>query len=467
MIREKFATALALILIIGMLFNVSYATEIKTKLDVVKQSAETKYLDNNQGYISKSIVDSDPEKGEVTIEVKLSNSKNSSNQTITKEEYEIFLVIDDSASMNTMISTGGTRKEALYESSINLIDSLLTNYNNIKIGVIKFASKAEYSDTEGNDTINDAEKMCELSSDKDIVKNAINTQSNLGRGTNLEAGLLLANQSFSLNCKNKIIIILTDGAPTNAVNIKEHNNQEIYDATKNKLIDIDNKGIKIISMLTEIEDEKVAEYIFGTSDNPTVGRYYYIADSDIQKVITENIAKDVNQIISNPTMSNIKIVDYFPSDITENFEFSYVNKPNLGTLQEDGINTTNNTITWTIDELKEKEEAVIKYKLKLKDMGNANLLNKVVSTNQKIVLTYKDSNEKEYEVVLSSSPEIKLSEVKQNEENNNSEDSEDNSKSKRKLPDTGEYAFYLGVVSLLAIFIMLIGKKLKNMRDIK
>ena len=43
-------------------------------LNIVQKASETKYLENDQGYISKTIVDSDSEKGEVTVEVKLSNT---------------------------------------------------------------------------------------------------------------------------------------------------------------------------------------------------------------------------------------------------------------------------------------------------------------------------------------------------------------------------------------------------------
>lgn len=473
MIKKFCAIFVASILIIGMLCNIAYATDITNKLDIVKQSAETKYLDNNQGYISKSIVDSDPEKGEVTIEVKLSNSKSSSSQTTVKEEsYEIFLVIDDSGSMSETISTGGTRKNAVYEASKQLVENILENYSNVKIGIIKFGGKKKGV---GVGTENDAEKMCDLSNDKDTIIKAIDTKSSVESLTNLEAGLILANKSFGANNVNKIVIALTDGYSNSCITDKDENgeNLTVEQATKNKLIELDKSKINIISLLTEIEDEKTAEEIFGTHEKPTVGKYYYIADADIQKVITENIYSDVSQIISNPVMNNIKIVDYFPSDITENFEFEYVSKPNIGTIEEDGINEATNTITWNIEELKEKEEATIKYKLKLKDMQDINLLNKVISTNQKIVLTYKDSEEKEYEVVLSSSPEIKLSEVKQNNENkkneeqNNENKNQDNSTSKNKLPATGESVIYISSILILAISILVIIKKLKNMKDIK
>ena len=78
-------------------FSNAFASELKTSLDIVQKASETKYLENDQGYISKTIVDSDASNGEVTIELKLSNTK----KDVTKQEStEIMLVIDNSASMD-------------------------------------------------------------------------------------------------------------------------------------------------------------------------------------------------------------------------------------------------------------------------------------------------------------------------------------------------------------------------------
>ena len=65
-------------IIIGSSSSSVFATDLKTALNIVQKSSEKKYLENDQGYISKSIVDIDSNKGEVTIELKLSNTKKSS-----------------------------------------------------------------------------------------------------------------------------------------------------------------------------------------------------------------------------------------------------------------------------------------------------------------------------------------------------------------------------------------------------
>ena len=45
-------------------------------LNVIQKASEIKYLENDQGNISKTIVNSDTEKGEVTVQIKLANNAN-------------------------------------------------------------------------------------------------------------------------------------------------------------------------------------------------------------------------------------------------------------------------------------------------------------------------------------------------------------------------------------------------------
>ena len=46
-------------------------------------------------------------------------------------------------------------------------------------------------------------------------------------------------------------------------------------------------------------------------------------------------------------------------------------------------------------------------------MQNQKLLNKTIATNEKVILTYNDVDEKGYTVTLESSPKIQLSEIKE------------------------------------------------------
>ena len=425
MLKKFFITIITIILIVGICSSVN-ATELKTQLDVIQKASETKYLENNQGFISKTIVDSNKDTGEVTIELKLSNTK---KETILEQQTEIFLVVDNSPSMDFVTTTGETRKNVVLKSASELVKSIFNISSNVKIGLIDFHG---YYYSGAN--ISDATVRENLTNNKEDILSAI--QSQIARstysGTNIQAGLLRAKQNFSNTSKNKIIILLTDGVPNADINgnyehgdITSDKGVLIQNATKQTLQEVKNNGIYTIVMLSGLDDadaestdtntideqQDAIKKVFGTPENPTSDKYYFAKDSNISDIINNDILKNVTEKIQKP-INTVKVVDYFPKDITKNFEFSYVGNPSIGTTS-DTIDAENNTITWNIGTLKGDEVATLKYKLKIKDMKNEELLNKTIATNEKVVLTYKDTNSKDYTVELTSSPKIQLSEVKQ------------------------------------------------------
>lgn len=74
---------------------------------VIEESSETAYLENDQGYLDKSIVDYDSEAGEITIELSLANKSTTST---AYEDTEIFLVVDNSPSMDFELSSRTNEK---------------------------------------------------------------------------------------------------------------------------------------------------------------------------------------------------------------------------------------------------------------------------------------------------------------------------------------------------------------------
>lgn len=482
MLKKFFISIIILMLMIGICVNVN-ATELKTSLNVIQQASEKKYLENDQGYISKTIVDTNANTGEVTIELKLSNTK---KETEISTGTEIFLVVDNSPSMDFVTSSGKTRKELILNSATQLVTSIFNSSNNVKVGLIDFHGSGSFESA----SIINATVRQGLTDNKDTVLSAIQTQLQraTASGTNIDAGLQRAEKNFSKTANNKIIILLTDGIPNDDVNgTKKEDPNDVTDEgcievgvnTKNTLLRLKNSGIYTITLLTgmsetdgntdkngtEYKDNntleeklKAAEDIFGTQTNPTANKYYLVSNIDINKIITEDILKDVTAIVQNP-INTVKIIDYFPEDITENFEFSYVGAPSVGTTSE-FIDVETKSITWDIGALKGNEVATLRYKLKIKDMKNAELLNKTISTNEKVLLTYTDTNSKNYTVELTSSPRIQLSEVKE-------QNPGDNTTSKGKLPQTGESMTI--IISLIAVSLIgiVLYKKYNNYRDIK
>lgn len=404
MLKKVFIVLIVILLMIRMCSNV-YAADLKTSLDIIQKASETKYLENEQGYISKTIVDSDSDAGEVTIELKIANTNENveeitNNNDANGKSSEIFIIIDESGSMYEQLENGKTRRETVRESSKTLVKTILENYKNVKIGIIKFADEAKMTSS--------------FTDDIEKLNTAIDTYT--GGATYLYDALVLAKQSYSSSDINKLAIILTDGSPNGASVNKDSEGNYIstVDITKQELINLNNTGVNIITMMTELEDVDRAEEIFGTQEKPTVGKYYYIEDSKISDVIEKNIYSDVIETIHVPNedISQVKVEDYFPQDIIDNFEFSYVEEPSLGTVSE-GIDEDNRTISWDIGTLKGDEVATLKYKLKIKDMKNTEMLNKTIATNEKVVLTYKDTESKDYISELTSSPKIRLSEIKE------------------------------------------------------
>ena len=72
---KKVITFFIVIILLMLSYTTSIATDLNTRLIVVQKEGELKYLENNQGYISKAITDTDEEKGEVTIEVNQTSQK--------------------------------------------------------------------------------------------------------------------------------------------------------------------------------------------------------------------------------------------------------------------------------------------------------------------------------------------------------------------------------------------------------
>ena len=484
MLKKIFLLAITVVLVIGMCGSVN-AEELKTKIDIIQQASETKYLENDQGYVSKTIVDSNSETGEVTIELKLSN--------IAKEveeitETEVIFVIDNSPSMDFVTESGLTRKEIVIPAAKKLAEKLLGSSSNLKIGIVKFNG--------GNTVLSASSLMCSLTNDKAKVLDTLdtlNSQSTEG-GTNKLAGVTRANNSFSANCQNKIIVLLTDGVPNYDLDYNSAMNDtttsealEVQKNTKTGLINISNSGTYIISMMTGMsesdgntdkegtvyegstieEDLQAVERIFGTQENPTVGKFYLVASANVDNIISNDILNDVVEKVQRP-INKVKIVDYFPEDITENFEFSYVGEPSLGTVTG-GIDEETKTISWNIDTLKGDEVATLRYKLKIKDMKNTELLNKTIATNEKVVLTYEDTEQKEYTVTLTSSPKIQLSEVKEPEQpvETPEDDGKDDTTIKEDIPQTGENIAIILGLAVMAISLLIIVVKYRKYKEIK
>lgn len=401
-------------------------------VSVSSENATFEIVENNvctinitdKAIFEKKIIDYDLEKRELTIGLKVTN-----NAVLPLDKpSEIVLVIDNSNSMKNTISTGGTRMEAVIDSAKVLANELL-KLDTVNLSIISFST----GENEGN--IDDAQLRTSLTNSKDNVLNAIdniyddfiyliehpNPLSSVGARTNIEAGITLASQQFTGTCESKFIVLLTDGVP----NISLGSNKILYSGvtatnTKNALLNISSKGIQILSMMTGLGDRvetsqtnrpftDLAEEIFGTPENPTVGKFYNITDSEIEETVSKVI---LDQLIApkDEVLTNLDIYDYFPQEIVDNFDFEYVTSPNVGTISP-SIDLQNNEIIWHIDELGYGEVASLSYKLKLKDTINEEISDVILDTNEKVDITTDNVIDSDGEKVLISSdvtPKVKV-----------------------------------------------------------
>lgn len=455
------------------------------------------------GFISKSIIASDLANGEVTIELKLSNTKKeaSTSQTIY-DNTEIYIM------MESQIAEG--KKQEFVDSIENLIDNLLAKNSKIKIGLIEISGPRVLDMTGPAGKSDDSKITVDATRDKNVLLQQLNTIKEIvvdinnlfdadedATHNNLESALLVGKNSFN-DETNKILISLLANTPSVAIGYNAQGSwagesgardkvSKIVTATKKRILDLKDDNINFLLLrpkdtdynqkwynsitgefLFEFDGTEYVHELYGTVENPTYGKMYSIENSNIVDIITENIHHDILDIIQ-PDIATITIGDYFTDDIINNFDFSYVGNPSIGTVTPD-IDENTKSITWNIDKLEGNQVATLRYKLKIKNMHNDQLLNVILNTNDKVVVDYKDSDDIDQQVELLSSPTIRLVEKEEpptgNTNTNNNVDyttkdnnvnytTKDNTNFPSKLPDAGTVKLTASIVILVAFSIVM------------
>lgn len=409
---------LTIFLLIILMANSVFA--VSTTMQIVEDNICTINLTDSSS-LEKKLISYDLTNHQVTLQLKVNN-----DSKVIIPSGELMLVIDSSQSMDTVVSGTTTRKDLVLNSANKLVESLLTaNSSTLKIGVVTFSTSAETDPDTGaliTGTEADAQKVCDLTNDLSQLKTSISGIQGVGQYTDLDSGLQLAKKSFSSENNNKYMIVLTDGLPNIAVGYNDLVSYQgltnIINQTKSTLTSFGDT--KIITMLTGIDNEEatfrqegtqiytygdVIKAVFGTVENPTVGKFYNVKDTDIENTITNSIYRDLLPIAQ--TLKNIKVVDYFPQYIVDNFEMTYVDGIDTSNVSAQ-IDTTTNSITWNIAELAPDETATIQYNLKLKDEFSEEIIDKILDTNEKVDVTYDDYDGNNQNKTSDVTPKIKL-----------------------------------------------------------
>ncbi|MBQ2835676.1 MAG: VWA domain-containing protein [Clostridia bacterium] len=408
-----------MVLFILTIMTANVIATTKVTMEIVEDNICTINL-NEYCSLEKKIIKSELEKHKITLQIKINN-----NSEILIPSGELMLVIDSSSSMNDIVEGETTRKDVVLESANKLVQGLLeANSTTLKIGVVTFSSSSE-KDENGyfiTGTEGDAQQVCGFTNDLTTLTNKISAIEGTGQYTNLDSGLKLANQQFSKDDTNKYMIILTDGLPNLAVGYNDlvtyQGLTDVITQTKSILTSLE--GVEVITMLTGISDEEtvlredkqnnvsytyaqVIQEVFGTEETPTKGRFYKINDTEIEETITEKIYRELLPV--EKSLDNITIIDYIPQEIADNFNISLTEESNelLATISEE-----QRTITWNVEKLSPGETRALKFDLILKEKFDESIIDKVLDTNEKVDITYKDFDGTDKSDSSDVTPKIKL-----------------------------------------------------------
>ena len=447
----------SLFLVLILIANISLASYSTVQMEVVEEPVCTIEFSENSGF-EKKLIEKNLTNKEVTLQLQVTNE-----ETMLKPTGELVLVLDNSDSMNNFIDEEQTttRKDLIFESAKTLISNLLEGNDSLQIGIVSFSSyynPENPGDVSQEGTSADASVVSDFSNNSSDLNTSIDSIQATGARTDLDAGITLASEQFTEADNNKYMIVLTDGVPNIALENNSYYSDEVINLTKTKLQELGNQGINITTMLTGIDTAsdttptnpdktygQIIEEIFGTEEKPTVGDFYYVTDNEVEQTITQDIYNSLLPVSQSYT--DIVIKDYFPQEIVDNFEFAYVTEANIGEVTTE-INKEDNSITWTIPELKSGETATVQYKLKLKEDFNSNIVDKLLDTNEKVDITYKDLTGTDQDKTSDVTPVLRLTEPP------------------KELPKAGITTMIIGLVIATGLLVFSI-IKLKTYKDIK
>lgn len=359
-----------------LLNTVVYANEI----GIVNSNSENEILNDDMKF-TKKIVDYNKETKEIEIELCIQNIKKNQKD---EEDIEIAIVLDNSASMS-VVENNNTRKQSTYSAAYKFVDLIYNNIKKLKLEVAQFADNTSI--------------LTPLTDKKEEVLNALTRYNQMRYGGNTNTHIALQNieKTFTADCKNKVVVLLTDGYPNYPT------------VTKEQLQKLEEKGIYILSLIVSNESNVTQiEEVFGTVENPTAGSVYYIENSkEIEKIFNEYIYKQILTYMEHP-IRNVKIEDVFPEELLKYFDIEYINQSINGTVTNIG---ENNSFIWSIDEIKGEEVLKFNYKVKIKEnIDVSTIIGTELKTNEKVIINYEDEDGNQKEEILDKNPIIRVKE---------------------------------------------------------
>lgn len=345
----------------------------------IVNSNSNNYVLNSDMKFTKKIVNYDEENQEIEIELCLRNLKKNKKDI---EDIEVAIVLDNSSSMSEK-ENNETKKDTTYSATNKFIELVYNNIKKLKVGI------AQYS--------NSSQIISSLTDSKETSLNLLKKYKDTpcNSNTNTYEALEMAKTQFTSGCKNKVIVLLTDGYPNSPVD------------TKKELEKLEIEGIYVLSIIvSKAEEIKQIQDIFGTEEQPTAGNVYYIENSsEIYKMFNEYIYNQILNYMEHP-ITNVKIEDVFPEEILKYFDIEYTDMPDKGSIANNG---ENNSFIWSIDSVTGEEVITFKYKIKIKKGVNIDeIKNLDMKTNEKVIINYTDEEGEDKEEIFDDNPVIKV-----------------------------------------------------------
>lgn len=269
--------------------------------------------------------------------------KNTKQDTSPKE---VAILIDTSKSMGI-----NDEQSEIKQKASELVEAIFDNVNQTLISVSDIKSikynMADYTH-------------------KDLIKNTIEGLE-IENGTQIDEGIRLAQQTFSIANSKKYLIIFTDATDP----IEEVQNLE-------------SDGIEVITVLTNMTRES-----YGANEESTIGKQYMLDSFDSEKIYRQ----------INNSIYNIEITDIFSEEISNYFDFEIVSK-----REKDEIEETDNGYIWKIKDLGGQETVTFRFRLTLKAYANidSGKVYRNINTSENTKVQYYETGEiREYDVAES------------------------------------------------------------------
>ena len=342
-----------MVVLFTMVINASAETY---KLEIPDKGKENPIGLNGEKF-SKKIINEDLENGTFQIELTFDNT----------DYTEVIFVIDNSAAVDAATKT------ALTTAINNKIDTLISDYGNVKIGSISVGD---------SDTIE-----TDLSSDAEAIKagiNAINEATPDGSNHVLKA-IKTATAKFSKYNVNRVIVVFsTSTVNTEALSKESYaklGNFEDSDEASCNDSECTAEGGNvdfIIFNIDDVADTTFSDY-FGTPVEPTAGKVILAGPATIEDEINNKL-KDAFEATLPASKKDVVITDNIPKEISDLFEITNV------TTETGTAELKDNKVEWQVnsngDYLERNKKITLVYDMKLlTDKVDAEYIDIVLNLN--------------------------------------------------------------------------------------